>query len=222
MKIIPQSKHDKVRFAIVITVFFAISLYFFALPYLLYYQYKPKVGDIVFQSLPNMSNLVKAIEGISESPYSHCGVVVEKNGKWYVNEALGSVHDTPLLDWIKRGRGYRVDVFRLRSKYSNLIPQFIEELSKYQGKPYDFRYRMNDSQIYCSELVFKAYKDAANENLGELVKLGDMNWKPYIETILEYEGSTEPPLERIMITPKHLSQAAQLEVMQKLGLRTGF
>jgi hypothetical protein len=191
--------------------------YFFILPYCFLLQYEPKVGDIVFQSLPKLSDLVKAIEGVSESPYSHCGVVIKKDGAWYVNEAMGSVHSTPLLDWLKRGRGYRLDAYRLKKQHIQYIPAFIEALDKYQGKPYDFRYRMTDSHIYCSELAYKAFLDATGQALGQLMRLGDLNWKPHIETILAYDGGSEPPLDRLMITPKHLSQAEQLELVTSIG-----
>ena len=44
----------------------------------------------MFQSLPSPPglDLVDAIEGSTESPFSHCGVVVKKAGKLYVIEAI--------------------------------------------------------------------------------------------------------------------------------------
>jgi hypothetical protein len=65
--------------------------------------YEPREGDFVFQSLP-ASDLVKAIEGASGSPYSHVGLVMRKADGWYVREAIGPVVDTPLHPWIARGR----------------------------------------------------------------------------------------------------------------------
>ena len=68
---------------------------------------------------------------------------------------------------------------------------------------------MDDEKIYCSELIFKGYRDATGEQLGKLVKFGDLKWARHIPIIIEIEGSI--PVNRIMITPRHLSEARQLE-----------
>lgn len=164
---------------------------------------------MIFQSLSANSDLVRAIEGVTESPYSHCGVVYKKGGKWFVNEAIINVHSTPLFQWIRRGRWDRFDVYRLKPEFQKHIPEFIASLKPYQGRPYDFRYRLEDDSIYCSELIYHAFYDATGIHLGKIDKLGDLNWRPYEKTIIKYEGG-DPPLERTMITPVGLAQAPQL------------
>jgi hypothetical protein len=82
----------------------------------------------------------------------------------------------------------------------------------YVGRPYDIRYEMDDEKIYCSELIYKAYRDATGGELGSLVALGELNWRPYERLIREIEGGPVP-VERRMITPHHLSQAQQLELV---------
>ena len=170
--------------------------------------YEPRVGDLYFQSLPRNA-LVNAIEGASESPYSHCGILVSKGGEWFVLEAIGPVKETPLAKWINQARDKSYDVFRLEEKHAKQIPEFIVAARKYMGRPYDIRYRMDDEKIYCSELIFKGYRDATGEQLGKLVKFGDLKWARHIPIIIEIEGSI--PVNRIMITPRHLSEAKQLE-----------
>ena len=68
---------------------------------------------------------------------------------------------------------------------------------------------MDDEAIYCSELVYKAFYDATGEKLGKLVNLGALDWKPYQATIEKYENGSVP-LNRAMITPKHLAEADQI------------
>lgn len=94
--------------------------------------------------MPRTSDLVIAIEGVSESTYSHCGVVIKIDGKWYVKEALGTVHDTELFTWIKRGRGYRIDIYRLKNEYVRFVSKFTKALNKYQNLEYDFQYKLDD------------------------------------------------------------------------------
>ena len=170
--------------------------------------YQPKEGDLYFQSLPRNA-VVNAIEGASESPYSHCGILVRKGYAWFILEAIGPVRETPLAKWINQARDRHYDVFRLEAEHERNIPAFIKAAKEYMGRPYDIRYRMDDKKIYCSELIFKGYRDATGESLGKLVKFGDLKWVRHTPVILAIEGSI--PLNRIMITPRHLSEAKQLE-----------
>ena len=170
--------------------------------------YQPKEGDLYFQSLPRNA-VVNAIEGASESPYSHCGILVRKGDEWFVLEAIGPVMETPLAKWITQARDRHYDVFRLEAEHERNIPAFIKAARKYMGRPYDIRYRMDDEKIYCSELIFKGYRDATGKSLGKLVKFGDLKWVRHTPVILAIEGSIS--LNRIMITPRHLSEAKQLE-----------
>ena len=170
--------------------------------------YQPKEGDLYFQSLPRNA-VVNAIEGASESPYSHCGILVRKGDAWFILEAIGPVRETPFAKWITQARDRHYDVFRLEAEHERNIPAFIKAAKEYMGRPYDIRYRMDDKKIYCSELIFKGYRDATGESLGKLVKFGDLKWVRHTPVILAIEGSI--PLNRIMITPRHLSEAKQLE-----------
>ena len=70
---------------------------------------------------------------------------------------------------------------------------------------------MDDELIYCSELVYKAFKDATDQGLGRLQKLGELNWKPYKKVIAKYARMDEVPVERIMITPRAVAESEMLE-----------
>ena len=180
----------------------------FILPLLGYLDYKPKEGDIIFQSLP-LGELTKVIEGATESPYSHTGLIVKKNNTWYVREAILTVHDTHLYWWILRGRNNKFSVYRLKKTYQKYTKKFVKNSEVFLKKPYDFFYELSDEAIYCSELIFKAYKLASGKDMGKLTTLGALNWKPYKEFILSVENKI--PLDRVMITPKDLAEAEQLE-----------
>jgi hypothetical protein len=175
--------------------------------------YSPREGDILFQSLPK-HDLVVAIEGITKSPYSHCGVVTVRGNRFFVVEGIGPVKETPVRSFVRRGRGRTIDVYRLKPPYRDRIPEFIEAMRAYAGRPYDFRYRMDDEKIYCSELIYKAFKKIYGEELGKPRKLGDMNWKPHVETIRKYEGGSVPH-DRQIISPRAVSEAEQVEPVFK-------
>ena len=183
-----------------------------------YWNYAPQAGDIVFQSLPR-SRLVNAIEGVTGSPYSHCGIVTRRDGQWVVYEAYRKVEVTPLREFLFRGRQRGFAVYRMKPEYQPLVPAMLDQAATYLGRPYDVRYRMDDEAIYCSELIYKAFGAASDgQQLGRLVRLGDLNWRPWTETIEHFEGGPVP-VEREMITPRDLARASQLELLLTHRLR---
>ncbi len=171
--------------------------------------YQPQEGDIAFQSLPH-NPLIDTIEGATHSPFSHCGILHRSGNGWQVIEAIGPVKETALKDWEIQGRDGRFTVYRLRPRYRGRIPAFIKAAQTYEGRPYDLHYSMDDDAIYCSELIFKAFRTAAGEEMGRLQRLGDLDWKPYARFIEQLEGG-HVPVGRIMITPRALSEASQIE-----------
>ena len=171
--------------------------------------YEPRHGDVVFQSLGS-SPLIDMIEGCTKSGYSHCGIVLQKDGKWQVVEAIGPVREIPLDRWIHNGTKDGFAAYRLKSAYAPKADAFVNAAHTFLGKPYDIRYRMDDEKIYCSELVFKAFRKATGEDLGRLMKLKELDWKPYEPLIKQLENG-EVPLEREIITPVAVARAKQLE-----------
>jgi hypothetical protein len=171
--------------------------------------YEPQAGDIVFQSFPH-SPLTDMIEGITQSGYSHCGIVAQEKGQWNVIEAVGPVREIPLDQWIRQGREGGFAAYRLKPAHANDIAVFVHAAKAYMGRPYDIRYEMDDAKIYCSELVFKAFRKAVHQDLGHLVKLRELNWKPYSALIEEIEGGPLP-LDREIITPRSIATAEQLQ-----------
>jgi hypothetical protein len=172
-------------------------------------EYEPATGDVVFQSLGH-SPLIDMIEGSTTSPYSHCGIVVSKSGRWMVLEAIGPVRETPLEQWVQHGRKEGFAAYRLKPGFAGRREEFVHAAYNFIGKPYDIRYDLDDEKIYCSELVFKAFRAAFGQDLGRLVSLRELNWRPYEKLIRQIEGGA-PPLERQIITPGNLARAPQLE-----------
>ncbi len=113
-----------------------------------------KEGDIVFQI--SKSNQSSAIIAATKSPWSHCGIIIEKNDKLYVLEASNVVKLTPFSEWKKRGflnivAKKRVLDKPIKIKYKHLL-----------NIPYDKSFRLNNNRYYCSELVWEIYKNQFN------------------------------------------------------------
>lgn len=171
------------------------------------FAHSPQVGDVVLQSLPS-GRLVDAIEGITNSRYSHCGVVDRIDGRWVVVEALGSVRATPLHAWMLRGHGAGVTVCRYPFAPGE-AERVLAAVHAFDGRPYDVRYELDDAKIYCSELVAKGFRNGIGVQVGGLERLGDLNWQPYEATIMHYEQGPVP-LDRQMVTPVSLTRDARL------------
>lgn len=216
MQILPSSNAGRIRLGILVALLL-VAAYVSNIQVLCYYlTYSPREGDVIFQSLPH-GELADAIEGVTHSPYSHCGVLIREGGKWGVIESIGNVHTTPLLRWMQRGRSAGIAVFRLDPKYSQVIPEFKKNLKSYSGLPYNFDYTMADDQMYCSGLVYKAFLKTTGVQMGTLQKLGELDWKPY-ESFIKSIQSDHLPLDRVMITPASLSLAPQLHEIYRMGI----
>ncbi|HTN76979.1 MAG TPA: YiiX/YebB-like N1pC/P60 family cysteine hydrolase [Pirellulaceae bacterium] len=176
-----------------------------------YWNYQPQEGDIIMQSLTR-GPMINMIEGATKSPWSHCGIVMREQGRWVVYEASSYVEGTPLADVILRSRDEQYAIYRLKPEHRQHIPRVLEEVRKLDGLPYDTRYEMDDEKIYCSELIYKAYRNATGRPLGKLVRLDELAWQPYEQFIEKLEGGPVP-LDRVMITPRDLAQAEQLELV---------
>ena len=131
-------------------------------------------GDILFQG--SISPQCKAIEQATRSPWTHCAIVfIDANGP-YVIEAVQPVRRTELKEWLARGRNGVYVVKRLKEPLdASAIERMKAEAAKYMNMDYDAYFQWDDERIYCSELVWKIYKQGAGIEVGEIERFGDMD-----------------------------------------------
>lgn len=112
--------------------------------------YRPQHGDVIFHV--SKSSQSAAIKLGTWSRYSHCGIIIMKNGKPFVLEAENGVELTPMSKWLKRGRMWdHYRVMRLNDEQKLSLPYSL-------GGKYDRAFRFNNGRYYCSELVWELYK----------------------------------------------------------------
>lgn len=58
-------------------------------------------------------------------------------------------------------KGKQVAVYRLSVEVQSSIPEAIITAKSLLGKPYNWTYVLNDSSLYCSDFVERAFRDAA-------------------------------------------------------------
>lgn len=143
MQILPKSRGQWIRFGLVLGVLLGGAAWFRLDRVAGLLLYGKQEGDLLFQSLPRVegaSDLVDAIEGVTQSHWSHCGILLKKNGEWIVAESIGEVRETPLLLWILRGRGRAFEAYRVNDFKPEGLPPLRQAVESLMGISYDYRY----------------------------------------------------------------------------------
>lgn len=176
-----------------------------------------KNGDIIFQN--SQSHQCKAIELATHSKYTHCGIIFWKEAKCYVLEAVGPVKYTILEDWIEHGANNHYVVKRLKDS-TLLSPVILAEMQqkgeKFLGKDYDIYFGWGNDKIYCSELVWKIYKDAAGLEVGKLHQLKDFDLSSTeVKKIMKERYGKDIPYEEQVISPSNIFESSLLETIKE-------
>ena len=177
---------------------------------------KLKEGDIILQT--SQSAQCEAVRIATNSKFSHCGIIFIDNGKQYVYEAVQPVKITLLSDWVQHGEGNNYLVKRLKNSETVLSKIKIDKMKKYAlsllNKDYDLYFEWSDNKIYCSEYVWKIYKNGADLELCTLEKLKSFNLKdPKVKAILEERYGKNIPLNEDVVAPSQLAISPVLETI---------
>ncbi len=176
-------------------------------------------GDIIFQI--SLSGQGKAIALATKSVYTHCGIVFEQQkDKFAVLEAIQPVTITPLKDWIARGDKGHYVLKRLKNASEILTLPTLQRMRTVGkgmiGKAYDIYFGWSDERIYCSELVWKIYKQGAGIEVGKLQKLQDFDLSSTeVRQKMQERYGNAIPYEALVISPAQLFESELLEVVQE-------
>ena len=178
-----------------------------------------KEGDIIFQN--SKSRQSKAIELATKSKYTHVGIIFKKsNGQYYVYEAVQPVKFTNLEEWIKRGDGSHFAIKRLKQSATILNEKDIKYLKrealKHLGKNYDIYFGFSDEKMYCSELVWKIYKNALNIEIGKIKKLKDFDLSSdIVKSLMQERYKNHIPYNERVISPQSIFESKNLTLILK-------
>jgi uncharacterized protein YycO len=175
-------------------------------------------GDIIFQT--SLSGQSKAIQLATHSKYSHVGIIYENDGKYFVYEAVQPVKLTPLKNWIKRGQNGHYVIKRLKNADQILTAETLKKMKAagdaYKGKKYDLYFEWSDERIYCSELVWKIYKEATGIEIGALEDLSSFDLtSSIVKQKMEERYGENVPMNEKVISPAAMFDSDKLITVEE-------
>jgi hypothetical protein len=175
-------------------------------------------GDLIFQT--STSSQSKAIQAATNSKYSHIGIIYIEENEYFVYEASSIVKLTPLNDWINNGLDGKYVVKRIKDSELILTPDVLKKMKnvgeKYKGKGCDMYFEWSDEKLYCSELVWKMYKQATNIELGSLEKLSDFDLKKKeVQNQLNERYKGKIPYNELVISPAKMFEYDRLITIEE-------
>ena len=173
-------------------------------------------GDIIFQI--SKSSQSQAIQLATHSDYSHMGIIYELKGQMFVYEAVQPVKFTPLKKWIKRGKDGHYVVKRINNSDETLTKEILIKMKKvgekFMGKDYDLYFEWSNEKIYCSELVWKIYKEGAGIEIGELEELSDFDLtNEIVKRKMKERYGDDIPMDEKVISPADMFNSDKLEIV---------
>ncbi len=161
-------------------------------------------GDIIFQTSQSGQSL--AVSYATHSKYTHCGILFNDKGKWYVYEAVQPVKKTLFKDWITMGDSNYYIVRRLIMADSILNPEVVTKMrtscNTRMGKDYDLYFGWDDSLIYCSELVWKSYNESTGLEIGHPKPMKEFDLThPVVQKTMTQRYGDKIPYDELMISP---------------------
>lgn len=152
-----------------------------------------KQGDLLFQNTGTgeIDNAIKDVTATSLSKnYSHVGIAMQKEGEWFVVEAIPKegICQTPLKKFLNRNKNKfnksQTTVARLDSDYQPYISKAIAYGIERIDTPYDEIFLWDDNSYYCSELVYKMF---SSQNLSK-------DEIPFLTHPMTFNDSTGNPM----------------------------
>jgi cell wall-associated NlpC family hydrolase len=178
------------------------------------FAYEPQNGDIIFHT--SLSPQSEDIQKGTKSRYSHVGIVYIQDGKAMVLEASKKVRLRSLHNWVNSGAHNNYTVMRTQ------IPLTKDQINKmkkvgnqFSGKPYDLKFEWNDDKMYCSELVWKVYKEGAGIEPNPPKKMDQYSFdEPSVRKTLEKRWKGNINWKETVVAPSDLAQSTLLAIVE--------
>ncbi len=124
-------------------------------------------GNLIFREGPSFNS--KVVKSMSDSQFSHVGMIYRSKGEWRVVHAVpdeSESHETdyvkcePIESFLDPTKAKSAKLMRVRCTDQQAINAVRYAITKANNKTlFDNDYDLNDTtRLYCTELVWQAYK----------------------------------------------------------------
>ncbi|HLE11387.1 MAG: hypothetical protein A2504_17210 [Bdellovibrionales bacterium RIFOXYD12_FULL_39_22] len=129
-----------------------------------------KNGDLIF--IKSQSSQAKLLRLVTNSEWTHVGIVYKNDGRWQAIEAISPVKWSSLHSFIARSTMLSFEVRRPNFTFNaEAVKEYAEQKL---GEDYDLIFAWDDDRWYCSELVYKTYLAATQQALGTLERIEEL------------------------------------------------
>lgn len=175
-------------------------------------------GDLLFQNTGTgeIDHAIKDVTATTLSKnYTHVGMAMQKNGNWFVMEAIPKegICQTPLKKFLNRNKNKfnksKTKVARLNKQYRSYIPKAIEYAVERINTPYDEIFLWDNDAYYCSELIYKmfSYQNVPKDSIPfhtHPMTFNDRTGSPMSSWVTYYKTRNQPIPEGIEGTNPNL------------------
>ena len=169
-------------------------------------------GDIIFHT--SKSSQSEMLQVATNSDLTHVGIIFFKQGIPYVFEAVQPVKVTRLQDFIDRGVDGKYKIVRYKDGLTQEQIDLGMVYSKKQlGKNYDIKFQWSDGRMYCSELVWKVYKEMGID-LCEPKTFSDYNISsPVVQDAIKKRYGTTFDMNEHVVAPVDIYESSLVETV---------
>jgi hypothetical protein len=134
-----------------------------------------------------------------------------------VFHAVNPVSITPLKEWIGQGEGGHSVIKRPKKIFGQAdLTALDAAIERMNGKPYDKYFGWGDDKIYCSELVWKTYKEVLIFELCKLRKLKDFDLSsPLVRKMMKERYGNKVPLNEPVVAPSDIFESKELTLVEE-------
>jgi hypothetical protein len=172
-----------------------------------------KNGDIIF--IQSTSGQGKAIQLATKSKFTHVGIIFIENGQAMVYHAVEPVSKNTMEEFLAMSNDGQYQIRSLKDQSvltKEVVDKMHSEARADLGKHYDIYFNWSDKELYCSEFVWKLYKNAVGLDVGKLRPLKDFDLShPVVKAKLKQRYGDNIPLNENMISPGDMYDSALLQ-----------
>lgn len=172
-------------------------------------------GDIILHR--GHSSQANAIIEATDSRYTHVGLIDVTDSGIQVIEAVGPVQRTKLADFVARSIG-KTTVLRHAGVDETKGRAIVKAAEAYLGRPYDPYFLMGTGRIYCSELIWLAYKDAGIR-VGQVERFADLQLSgAAVEKLLKARWRRHPLCKQLKSFRQCRKRIQSQQIITPVGL----